>query len=82
MSDARNILSPMHVRETKALPILQPKTPSPSTQNKTIDLTELNHRVTVHSIRPLGSDWGAYTSASLPVFLRPLCQLISFQHLS
>lgn len=34
-------------------------------------------RATVHLIRPLGLDWGAYTSASLPVFLRPLCQLRS-----
>lgn len=34
-------------------------------------------RPTVHLIRPLGLDWGAYTSASLPVFLIPLCQLRS-----
>ena len=34
-------------------------------------------RPTVHLIRPLGLDWGAYTEASLPVFLRPLCQLRS-----
>lgn len=33
--------------------------------------------VTVHWIRPLGSLCGAYTSASLPVFLRPLNQLKS-----
>lgn len=30
-------------------------------------------RVTVHSIKPLGSDWGARTVASLPVFLISLC---------
>ena len=34
-------------------------------------------RVTVHCIRPFGFDCGAYTSASLPVFLIPLCQLKS-----
>lgn len=34
-------------------------------------------RPTVHLMRPLGFDWGAYTSASLPVFLVPLCQLRS-----
>jgi len=36
-------------------------------------------RATVHLMRPLGPDWGAYTSASLPVFLRPLCQLRSIK---
>ena len=30
-------------------------------------------RVTVHWMRPLGSDWGARTVASLPVFLMSLC---------
>lgn len=30
-------------------------------------------RDTSHLMRPLGPDCGAYTSASLPVFLRPLC---------
>lgn len=34
-------------------------------------------RDTSHLIRPFGPDWGAYTSASLPVFLMPLCQLRS-----
>lgn len=28
-------------------------------------------RATVHLMRPLGSDCGAYTSASLPVFFKP-----------
>lgn len=32
---------------------------------------------TSHLMRPLGPDCGAYTSASLPVFFRPLCQLRS-----
>ena len=35
------------------------------------------YRETVHWISPFGVDCGAYTSASLPVFLRPLCQLRS-----
>lgn len=41
-------------------------------------------RATSHLMRPLGPDCGAYTSASLPVFLRPLCQLrsVRFQKLS
>lgn len=37
----------------------------------------LDGRETVHLIRPLGLDWGAYTSAFLPVFWTPLCQLRS-----
>lgn len=44
-------------------------------------------RVTVHWMRPLGSDCGAKTVASLPVFFMPLCQLrsrdgVSFRHFS
>lgn len=46
-----------------------------------IDLSQAFHepsyRETVHWINPFGVDCGAYTSASLPVFLRPLCQLKS-----
>lgn len=34
-------------------------------------------RATVHLIRPFGFVCGTYTSASLPVFLSPLCQLKS-----
>lgn len=37
----------------------------------------LYERETSHLISPLGPDWGANTSASLPVFWRPLCQLRS-----
>lgn len=32
---------------------------------------------TVHLMSPFGPDWGAYTSASSPVFLRPLCHFKS-----
>ena len=42
-----------------------------------VPVWKIVHLETVHSISPLGSDCGAYTSQSLPVFLRPLCQLIS-----
>jgi len=45
--------------------------------NKIYNLAFPPLRTTVHWMRPLGLDWGAYTSASLPVFLRPLCQLKS-----
>lgn len=34
-------------------------------------------RTTVHLMSPFGPDWGAYTSASSPVFLRPLCHFKS-----
>jgi hypothetical protein len=30
-----------------------------------------DYLATVHMISPLGFDWGAYTSASFPVFFRP-----------
>jgi hypothetical protein len=39
-------------------------------------------RVTVHSMRPLGSDWGANTVASLPKFWIPLCHERSVGYVS
>lgn len=71
---AANMVMPTPEMKSKRVPPLLPHGGGAKSQ---IQLAPSQDRATSHLIRPLGPDCGAYTSASLPVFLMPLCQLRS-----